>query len=91
MKWIVYLLALLLSFTASASQTLSGTVTEYVSEEYILLETNEGNTIQVNFDSETEMPESAVDVGDSVVITYDGRMTRSIPAQIYAQSIAPEP
>ena len=90
MKWIVYLLTLLLSFTTPAAETLTGTVTEYVSGEYFLLETDENGTVQVNFDSETKSAD-ALEIGDTVTVTYDGIMTRSVPAQIYAESIAVEP
>lgn len=65
----------------------SGEITE-ISEEYLLIRTDEGGMIQANINEETVMEmEGEPAVGDYVHVDYDGKMTRSIPAQISAQVI----
>ncbi len=63
------------------------TITGTVVEAYVLIETADGQTIQVNLSSDTVLPSVFPDSGDTVTVTYDGQMTRSIPAQINADRL----
>ena len=70
--------------TAAAQESiLSGTVVEA----YITLETADGQLIQVNLTSLTQLLSGLPDVGDTVRVSYDGLMTRSIPAQVTADAV----
>lgn len=62
---------------------LSGTVVDA----YITVETADGQIIQVNLTSLTELLSGLPDVGDTVRVTYNGQMTRSIPAQVTADAV----
>ena len=63
--------------------TISGSITE-ITDGYILL--GEGvSAVQVNY-SEGMLPEG-LETGDAVIVTFDGMMTRSIPAQVNASAI----
>ncbi|MBR4040255.1 MAG: hypothetical protein IKJ11_09190 [Clostridia bacterium] len=66
---------------------LTGTITE-ITDEYVLLDAGEMGMIQANLSDDT-MLEGVDDlaVGQVAVIFYDGKMTRSIPAQITALKI----
>ena len=63
------------------------TITGTVVEAYVLIETSDGQTIQVNLSSDTVLPADFPDSGDTITVTYDGQMTRSIPVQINAVRI----
>ena len=63
---------------------LQGTVTE-IGDGFILISQEGDSSVQVNF-SEGTLPET-VDVGALVRVLYDGKMTFSIPAQVYAMEI----
>ena len=62
---------------------LTGTVVEA----YITMETADGQQIQVNLTSLTQLPDGIPDLGETVRVTYNGQMTRSIPAQVTADTI----
>ena len=65
---------------------LAGTVTE-IGEGFILVESADGQTVQVNIFEETILEGKDISVGDYIHVTYNGQMTFSIPAQIAAQKI----
>ena len=58
-----------------------------VVEAYITMETADGQQIQVNLTSLTQLPEGIPDLGETVRVTYNGQMTRSIPAQVTADTV----
>ena len=62
---------------------LTGTVVEA----YITMETADGQQIQVNLTSLTQLPDGIPDLGDAIRVTYNGQMTRSIPAQVTADTV----
>ena len=62
---------------------LTGTVVEA----YITMETADGQQIQVNLTSLTQLPDGIPDLGETVRVTYNGQMTHSIPAQVTADTI----
>ena len=62
---------------------LTGTVVEA----YITMETADGQQIQVNLTSLTQLPDGIPDLGETVRVTYNGQMTRSIPAQVTADTV----
>ena len=64
----------------------SGIVTE-IGEGFLMIESLDGQMIQVNTFEETLFEGKDVEVGDFVHVTYNGQMTFSIPAQIAAQKI----
>lgn len=67
--------------------TLEGIVTE-ITEEYFLLDNIDLGAVQVNYDEETyftnEIPFAC---GQYAIVTYNGQMTRSLPAQVYAIAV----
>lgn len=63
--------------------TISGTVVEA----YIMIENADGELIQVNLSSLTELLAGLPELGDIITAGYNGQMTRSIPAQVTAQTI----
>lgn len=63
--------------------TISGTVVEA----YIMIENADGELIQVNLSSLTELLAGLPELGDIITVGYNGQMTRSIPAQVTAQTI----
>lgn len=70
--------------------SLQGTITE-LEADYFLLETAEGRLFQVNFDETTHFEaeqEALLAVGTAVTVIYDGKTTRSIPAQLFALIVA---
>ena len=62
---------------------LTGTVVEA----YITIETADGQLIQVNLTSRTQLLSGIPDLGDFIRVTYHCQMTRSIPAQVTADTI----
>lgn len=71
---------------AEEAHELVGTVEE-INEAYYIIKTAEGQRIQVNFDSATVFDGEAPTLNDLIHIQYDGKMTRSIPAQVTALHI----
>ncbi len=73
---------------APASLNLTGIVSE-IGEGYFVLDIDENTRYQVNY-GETTLSNIAVSdivVGVRLTVTYDGKETRSIPAQIFADTI----
>lgn len=66
---------------------MAGTVTE-IGDGFIMIESIEGQMIQVNTFEETFFEGKEIEVGDFIHVTYNGMMTFSIPAQIGAMQIA---
>ena len=65
----------------------SGTITE-ITDDYVMIDAGEMGMIQANLSDDTLI--EGVDelvVGQTAVILYDGKMTRSLPAQITALKI----
>lgn len=89
---LILMLALLFIFPASAEpagQTgIEGLVLEYIAGEHILLDTfDQGQVLAlVNENTEWDGAEN-LSVGDYIYIDYDGKMTRSLPAQITALTV----
>lgn len=75
---------------AQEQPEMTGTVTE-ITEEAILFTTTDGQTIQANLSEDTVheylLPSETLTVGDFIHVTYNGQMTRSIPAQIAAMMV----
>lgn len=69
---------------------MTGTVTE-ITEDAIIFTTADGQTIQANLSEDTVqeylLPSENLTVGDFIHVTYNGQMTRSIPAQIAAMVV----
>lgn len=65
---------------------LSGVVTE-ITPEYILIQTADGQMVQVNLSEETFFEGKEIAAGDFIHVTYNGQMTFSIPAQIAALKV----
>ena len=66
---------------------ISGEIME-IGEDSILINAGEAGMVQANIAEETIMETTGeLAVGDYVHVDYDGKMTRSIPAQITAQVI----
>lgn len=69
---------------------MTGTVTE-ITEDAIIFTTADGQTIQANLSEDTVqeylLPSETLTVGDFIHVTYNGQMTRSIPAQIAAIAV----
>lgn len=66
---------------------ITGVITE-ITDEYVLLDAGEMGMIQANLSDDTMI--EGVDelaVGQAAVVIYDGKMTRSLPAQITALKI----
>ena len=66
---------------------ITGTITE-ITDEYVMIDAGEMGMIQANLSDDTLI--EGVDelvVGQTAVILYDGKMTRSLPAQITALKI----
>ena len=66
---------------------LSGIVTE-IGEGFVMIETLDGQTIQVNTGDETLYEGKEIAVGDFVHMTYNGQMTFSLPAQVFGMKLA---
>ena len=65
---------------------MAGIVTE-IGEDFILIESTDGQMIQVNTFEETLFEGKDVEVGGFIHVTFGGMMTFSLPAQIAAQKI----
>lgn len=65
---------------------MAGIVTE-IGEGFVMIETADGQMIQVNTFEETIFEGKEIATGDYIHVTYNGQMTFSIPAQIAAQKI----
>ena len=69
---------------------LHGQITE-ITDEYLMLEGTEQGTVQVNLLDDTlydgAIQQSELAVGQYAEVLYDGKLTRSIPAQIAALAI----
>ena len=68
----------------------SGVIAE-ITDAFILLTDSDGQQFQANLSEETRMELAEGDVlavGDAITVTYNGMMTRSLPPQIAALSIA---
>ncbi len=78
------------TLAAEDVQELTGTVEEMPGEgeeKYYIIKTFEGQRFQVNVDAATAFDGSTPALGDVIHVFHDGKMTRSIPAQVYAQHI----
>lgn len=74
---------------ASEVYMLSGQITE-ITDEYILIDGTEQGTIQANLLDDTifdGLTHEELAVGQYAQILYDGKMTRSIPAQVAALAV----
>lgn len=68
---------------------LSGLVTE-ATEEYIVIADGEMGDVRVNFGEETVfegIEAGSLAVGQYVYVDYDGKMTRSLPPQVFAMRL----
>ena len=64
--------------------TLTGVITE-ITDEYVLLVVGDMGQIQANLSEDTLIEGvEELAIGQTVIVTYDGKMTRSLPAQITA-------
>lgn len=64
--------------------TLTGVITE-VTDEYVLLDVGDMGQVQANLSEDTLIEGvEELAVGQTAMVTYDGKMTRSLPAQITA-------
>lgn len=75
---------------AEEIDTLCGQITE-INDEYLILEGTQQGTVQVNIFDDTLynglLQQGELAVGQYAEVIYDGKMTRSIPAQIAALAI----
>jgi len=65
---------------------IAGVVTE-ITDEYVMIQTADGQLVQANRFEETFFEGKEIKAGDFVHVTYNGMMTFSIPAQIAALKI----
>ncbi|MBR3764995.1 MAG: hypothetical protein IKK57_10670 [Clostridia bacterium] len=65
---------------------IAGIVTE-IADEFILIQTIDGQQIQANLSEETFFEGKDIEAGDYIHVTYNGMMTFSIPAQIAAMKV----
>lgn len=73
---------------AAATELISGTVSEYVEGEYLMLETETLGSVQVNLSLETPMEiDRAIQAGDYVYVAFDGVVTASLPPHLGAQTV----
>ena len=64
--------------------TLTGVITE-ITDEYVLLDVGDMGQIQANLSEDTLIEGvEELTIGQTAIVTYDGKMTRSLPAQITA-------
>lgn len=71
--------------TGAGNEMLTGRVLE-VSGDYFLLETKTHGTVQVNYGGETVfegVDAKTLAAGQFAVVDYDGKMTRSLPGQVF--------
>lgn len=67
--------------------TLTGVITE-ITDEYVMLDAGELGQIQVNLSEDTLLEGvEELAAGQVAIVTYDGKMTRSLPAQVTALRI----
>lgn len=67
--------------------TLTGVITE-ITDEYVLLDAGEVGQIQANLSEDTLIEGvEELAIGQTAIVTYDGKMTRSLPAQVTALRI----
>ena len=75
---------------AEEIDTLCGQITE-INDEYLILEGTQQGTVQVNILDDTlyngSLQQGELAVGQYAEVIYDGKMTRSIPAQVTAQQV----
>lgn len=78
----------ILPLAAAAEEVydMAGTVTE-MGDGYLLIQTPDGQDIQVNTGDETIFEGKEITLGDFIHVTHDGKMTMSIPAQIFGLKI----
>ncbi len=72
--------------TAQELQDMAGTIVE-MGEGFILIETLDGQQIQVNVGEETLYEGAELSIGSFIHVTHNGQMTMSIPAQIFGLKI----
>ncbi len=72
--------------TAQELQDMAGIVVE-MGEGFILIETLDGQQIQVNTGDETLFEGSEISIGSFIHVTHNGQMTMSIPAQIFGMKV----
>ncbi len=72
------------------SYVAAGTVIE-ITDDYVVFTAGDGQVFQANITQDTiqeyDLPGAALSAGDYIHVIYDGKTTRSIPAQITAQVI----
>lgn len=94
-KWIALLLALCLALplgalAAEADTELEGLVTELVDGGFVMEDRDLGEVL-VNVDDTTVrdgiLAEGEIEVGQYVIVAYDGRLTRSVPPQAHADRV----
>ena len=67
--------------------TLTGVITE-ITDEYVLLDVGDMGQIQANLSEDTLIEGvEELAIGQTAIVTYDGKMTRSLPAQVTALRI----
>lgn len=74
---------------AGETYVIEGAIQE-IKDAYFLLQCADQRLLQVNFDKETVFTGLAADsleAGAQIAVRYDGKMTRSIPAQIFALEV----
>ena len=73
----------------AAVATLSGVIVE-ISEQGVLLDQGEAGQVLALVDQDTaiEGVEAELAVGQYALVEYDGKMTRSLPPQVYAQRVS---
>ncbi|MDR0928232.1 MAG: YobA family protein [Oscillospiraceae bacterium] len=90
-KVFALLLALLMSYFSFAETTefiMTATLIEIDETGYLALQ-EDGQEVRILFDENTQFDLLfEVAAGDRIEVTYDGRMTRSLPPQITAQRVA---
>ncbi len=73
--------------SAETAVELTGTIVE-VTEEYVLLDAGEQGQVQANLTDDTMLDGvETLSVGQVAIVRFDGKMTRSLPAQITALHI----
>ena len=72
----------------TATEPIMGRIVQIHDDGSLLIESPDGSQTHVTVDEDTAQTAAwTVGIADFVVITYDGRMTRSLPPQILAQAI----
>jgi len=65
---------------------IAGVITE-ITDAYLLISTADQGEVQVNVSADTLYEGDALAVGDYIHVTYDGKMTRSLPPQVGALKV----